>query len=50
MIIHDSNFESLYWLKHFNFILAVINVYQVLVPSQFSLVLIYRPRKDRQLG
>ena len=29
--------ESLYWMKHFNFRLAVINVCPVLVPSELLL-------------
>ena len=29
--------ESLYWIKHFNFRLAVINVCPVLVPSELPL-------------
>ena len=29
-----DNFESLYWMKHFSFRLAVINVCPVLAPSE----------------
>ena len=32
-----NNLESLYWMKHFSFRLAVINVCPVLVPSELLL-------------
>ena len=36
--MNDNNTdESLYWMKHFNFILAVVNVCPVLVPSELFL-------------
>ena len=33
----NSNFESVYWMKHVNFRLAVINACPVLVPSELLL-------------
>ena len=33
----NDNFESLSWMKHFSFRLAVINVCPVLVPSELLL-------------
>ena len=33
----NNDFESLYWTKHFSFILAVINVCPVLGPSELLL-------------
>ena len=35
--IEKNKDESLYWIKHFNFRLAVINVCPVLVPSELLL-------------
>ena len=36
-MINDNKDESLYWIKHFNFGLVVINVCPVLVPSELLL-------------
>ena len=37
LINGNSNFESLYWIEHFSFRLAAINVCPVLVPSELLL-------------
>ena len=43
---NNNNFEFLYWMKHFSFRLAVINVCPVLVASEL-LLSTYLPTSER---